>query len=171
MAAVAASAWALLQGHGAPSALGNPNFLASYLVGCGPLLLALCARSKGRHAWSWAAASAFCFAALLASGTRGAWLAAVLTSLPVFALTWRAASDSSRRILNALAAFCALLVIGNMVSRSPASAHVQHRAVAALHTDTTAFNGRRLMWRIAWDMFRDRPLLGQGPGGYHYRYI
>ena len=89
LAAAAASLWALWQGPGAPSTLGNPDFLASYLAGCGPLLPALAVRSKGWRAWAWAAAGALCFAALLASGSRGAWLAAALIWLPAFALTWR----------------------------------------------------------------------------------
>jgi len=52
LAAVAVSAWALWQGPGAPSTIGNPDFLASYLTGCGPLLCALSSRSKGWRAWA-----------------------------------------------------------------------------------------------------------------------
>lgn len=169
LAAVAASAWALWQGLGAPSTFGNPNFLASYLVGCGPLMFALCARSKGPRAWFWAAAGGLCFAALIASGSRGAWLAAALIWPPAFALTWRAACERSP--LNALAAVCASVLIWNLASTSPASVYVQRRAASALSTDTAAFVGRKLMWRAARDMTYERPLLGQGPGGYHYRYL
>lgn len=171
LAAAAASAWALWQGPGAPSTLGNPDFLASYLAGCGPLLAALCARSKGRRAWAWAAAGALCFAALLSSGSRGAWLAAALVWLPFFALAWRETSGSGRRVLNTLAIFCALLVIGNLAVKSRSAAFVRDRAAAALRTDTKAFSGRKLMWSVAVEMTRDRPLLGQGPGGYHYKYL
>lgn len=169
LAAAAASVWALWQGLGAPSTFGNPEFLASYLAGCGPLMLALCARSKGARAWAWAAAGGLCFAALLAAGTRGAWLAAALIWPPAFALTWRAARE--RRPLNALAAVCSSLLIWNLAAKSPASVHVRQRAAAALSTDTAAFSGRKLMWTIARDMTYERPLLGQGPGGYHYRYL
>lgn len=170
LAAAAASLLALWQGPGAPSTLGNPDFMASYLAGCGPLLPALCARSKGRRAWGWAAAGALCFAALLASGSRGAWLAAALVWTPAFALTWRRAAGPGRRVLNALAAFCALLVIGNLVFGTQSSVFVRERAAAALRTDTRAFSGRKLMWRVAGEMVRERALLGQGPGGYHYKY-
>ncbi|MEK7722336.1 MAG: O-antigen ligase family protein, partial [Elusimicrobiota bacterium] len=171
LAAIAASLWALWQGPGAPSTLGNPDFLASYLAGCGPLLPALSVRSKGWRAWAWAAGGAFCFAALLASGSRGAWLAAALIWLPSFALAWRRAAGSGRRILSTLAVFCALLLIGNLIFKSQTSVFVRERAAAALRTDTKAFSGRKLMWKVAREMVRDRPLLGQGPGGYHYKYL
>lgn len=171
LAAAAASAWALWQGPGAPSTIGNPDFLASYLAGCGPLLAALCARSKSWRAWAWAAAGALCFAALLSSGSRGAWLAAALVWPPFFVLAWRGASGSGRRVLNTLAVLCALLVIGNLAVKSRSASFVRDRAAAALRTDTRAFSGRKLMWKAALEMVRDRPLLGQGPGGYHFKYL
>ena len=171
LAAAAASLWALWQGPGAPSTLGNPDFLASYLAGCGPLLPALCARSKGWRAWAWAAAGALCFAALISSGSRGAWLAAASIWLPSFALTWRGADKPRRKVLAALAVFCALFLVGSLAVKSQTSVFVRGRAAAALHTDTKAFSGRKLMWKVALEMVKDRPLLGQGPGGYHYRYL
>ena len=170
LAAAAVSFWSLWQGPGSPSAIGNPDFLASYLAGCGPLLPALSARSRGWHAWAWAAAGALCFTALLASGSRGAWLAAALLWPPAFALSWRGADASGRRILNTLAAFCAIFIIGNFAAGSRTSVFVRERATAALRTDTRAFSGRKLMWSVAGKMIGERPLLGQGPGGYHYKY-
>lgn len=168
LAGVAAAAWSLCEGPASPGLLGNPSFVASYLAGVGPLLLWLSASQPWPAGAAWTAGLALAAAALAGSGCRGAWLAA-LASWPLAGVAvFRAAGERRRRWGVAAAAAGALALAGAAVSSGP---FIVARAAAAARADAPALRGRLLMWRVAGDMIRERPLTGQGPGGYYYRHL
>lgn len=167
LAAVAAAAWSLWQGPASASTFGNPAFLASYLAACGPLLLWLCAEQAGAAGAAWAAGAAVVAAALLLSGTRGAWAAALLSWPIALGAASRTVAAGRRWLKSAAVA----LALGAVAAGALGGAFIVHRAASAARTRAMSLQGRVLMWRVAWDMLRERPLLGQGPGGYYYRHL
>lgn len=175
-AAAVAAAWAFRRGlvplPGVWSPLGHYNHLASYLAGCGPLLLWRLSVSKGRPRWAWGAAFLVVFVALIALGSRGAWLAAAVS----WPLALKAAFPGNLRSIKprpALAAAAALAALFWLVKPydAPAGRFVLQRAADGARLDSMALRYRRLLWNAAARMTAERPLLGQGPGGFHYRYL
>ncbi len=146
------------------STMGNPDFLAAYLVAVLPLtVVAWMGRGSG-----WAAAGALAMgAALLLTQSRGAWLgaaAAALAAAPLVRLAGRPLR-ASRGLLVALA----LAAAG---TAGFFAVHGQARARLGAMFSTGHFDaaGRLFMWRATMEMVRERPLAGVGPGGYGMAY-
>ncbi len=99
--------------------------------------------------------------ALLLNGARGAWLATFATMIVTMALAVR----NRKRYLAGLAA--SLLLLGAVFTQCvPLQARL-----ATLAQPTYQSNSERLlMWRSAFQMFQDHPLLGVGLGHYEKAY-
>lgn len=100
-------------------------------------------------------------AALLLNGSRGAWLAAFFTTLIVLALAVR----DARKFLLGLS--LSLLLLGGIFTQVPAL-EARFSTLAQIGYQSNA--ERILMWRSAYDMFTDHPLLGVGVGHYTAAY-
>lgn len=123
---------------------GNPNFLAVFLVAVLPLTVATCPPRLG------VVAAVLQTAALVATGSRGAVLAALAVGLFLALVPWR-----GRR----LAAAAALLIAGAIVALSAA------RPVG----ETVA--GRIYIWKVAAPHVMERPLAGFGPGAFEPMWV
>ena len=100
-------------------------------------------------------------AAILFTGTRGAWLA-VLVLLPTIVFIH---SKSKFKNLSVLAAAMALIV--GLVMMTPA---LSGRVATITDMQMQSNSERLLMWQSAWQMFKDHPVLGIGYGQYAQAY-
>lgn len=155
--------WPGTLGGRASGSFGIPNSLAGFLLlllpAAGALALRRSAGATGRVWWGWVAV-VLSFGLLLTI-SRGAWvaLAVALTAWPLLAATggwWR-------RARLAVLVLALLGIVGAAIyTKSP---RVRERfAVLVLDAGERT---RPLMWRGAWELFRDAPLVGTGAGSYN----
>jgi tetratricopeptide (TPR) repeat protein len=161
--------------------LGNPNFVAGYLIATvflGVAEVANSARRAARVAWS--AAVAVMLAALLGTGSRGAWIglaAGLVAATLVLKTKPRRPAGSScttspeqepsvSRRPSAQASLCAAslgLFSGGLLAqagwRDLLHAWVQH------------LGGRLFLWRAAWPMFTEHPIIGSGWASFQLRFL
>jgi O-antigen ligase len=151
---------------------GNPNFVAGYLIGAIFLALALggcAARAWAKAAW-WTSAAAM-LAAILGTGSHGAW-GGLVAGLCVAGFVWKrrlnhaamavAESVEKGRPGAAVRSFLvapALISLGSLFAGS-----VIERLLAQMA-------GRTYLWRFSWPMFAEHPLIGSGWGTYQLRYL
>lgn len=168
-AAMLASAYAVVQAAGldpllpanelpagrAVSTLGNPVFLGAYLTVWFPVAVHWALGEKTDRAFGLAAA-ALIGAGLLASVSRGAWLASAAGALLYLGLTGRLRAprwSASRWLAAALAAAAA----GAWTTRA-----LLRRSALNL-----SFGAERLeIWKSAWRIFLRHPWLGAGPDAF-----
>ncbi|MGE5325931.1 MAG: O-antigen ligase family protein [Deltaproteobacteria bacterium] len=180
-AAVALLQWAghdplLFGGYGVPwgtmvprmrlySTFGNPNLLCGYLIGAifPALALALIARSQAGKIGAWCSA-AFVLAAIVGTGSYGGW-AALIAGAIAAGLVYRAAQRGQRAggaQLPKMAMKSALPVwlVAALVLQASVDPSLLSRA-----------QGRLFLWRAAWPMFREHPLIGSGWGTFQLRFL
>jgi putative inorganic carbon (hco3(-)) transporter len=137
---------------------GSANSLGAWLARALPLAVALaCAASTRRSVRiaTWILAFVYLLA-LFWSDSRGAWVAAIVTSLLVVAVLWRAA----RAPLVGLAAAAVIVAIW------------QRDAIANALLLGHGASGevRALLWLASWHIIRDHLFLGIGPDQFLYYY-
>lgn len=173
------TSWQGVSGERLFGIIGNPDFLAAYLI---PALglTALCLYRRGRQSshrwWSWRGGLGFLViifltGVLLFTGSRAALLSlgsAVLLSLVMVAALVREA-PIRRSVLFILggsvvvaAGLLLSLRLGAVAARLPALARLTDPASWLEETGAT----RRLAWEIALKGVRERPILGWGPNTY-----
>ncbi len=165
-------------GRGRPfllASFGHPNY-ASTFVGVGfPLLVALLLISHG-----WRRALAFAgtcvgFAFLLVAQTRSVWVAMAIALtvgglLIALRAEWRRRIRESRSVLIALAVnMLVILLIFSVESPLNRRISVWSRAAGLTVSESqehVTVSSRWLIWKAAWFMIRDHPLLGVGIGNF-----
>lgn len=145
------------------SIYGSPNNVGLYLGRVWPLLLAelwqgLSLRRKSPRFWLSGAALACTGLALLLSFSRGAILLGIPAGL--FTLGMLAGGRWRKATWVGLCIFAVLLI---PLFTTP-------RFAALLNPDSGTAFLRVALWRSAWAMFRDHPLLGVGPDNFLYAY-
>lgn len=142
--------------------------LVGYMAQAGLLsaavpLLALTVVWRGRRRWRFIGLLLLVVAivALLLNGARGAWLAAAITTVTVLAFVVR----DCKQYLAGLG--LAVLVLGGIFTQVP---HLEARLETLTQANYQSNSERLLMWRSAFRMFQDHPLLGVGTGHYSYAY-
>lgn len=105
--------------------------------------------------------------ALIYNGTRGAWIAAVITCILVSIITMR----SRWKTIGLL-----VIIASSIVIMCVSSPHLYQKVVSIGDVSTFQSNTERLrIWTSAFHMFEDHPLLGVGfsqyESAYHERYI
>jgi O-antigen ligase len=145
---------------------GLPNSLASFLLLLLPTLGALTIRRGASAAQRvlWGYLTVAFGVALILTISRGAWLAlgVVLALCPAVVVR----GSAVRRLTYVGGAWLSLgLVAGAIYSTVPA---VRNR-IELLRTQSGELS-RPIMWRAAWSIFRERPLLGGGAGSYGVRF-
>ncbi len=107
---------------------------------------------------------------------RAAWVSVVLASPLLLALL-------PRRLALRIATVAAMLLIGgglvwgDRIVKSSVDANAygsgaRENLLSLTNTVTDPSNMERInRWSCAWRMFRDRPMLGSGPGTYQFQYI
>jgi len=155
----------------------QPNPFAGYLATALPIALAL-AFLRRDPVTRWARPAAVLIgASIVLSLSRGAWLGVALACGIMLA----AASPRTRRLLVPLAA--ALLLLFSLASLGVLPAVLADRLGivaeyfgpfdvrrAEVTPENWAIVERMAHWQAAWDMFRDHPWLGVGPGNYATAY-
>ncbi len=152
------------------STMANPNFLASYTVFLLPIAM-LWWLQQGKRIWL--AAAAILFAALLATTTRGAWIAFAFTGFYILVqifkgkYTWKAFS-----VLFITLAVVFLLLAptrgGLIVSRIIS---IPGQVDAGVKLDGDAGAGRIYIWKESLKLFPQNWAFGIGPENLKYAEI
>ena len=153
------------------STIGNPVYLGGYVVLLIPpgAALFLAAKTRARRALAFAALCGLFFC-LVATFTRSAWAVCIL-SLSLFgvlAAMWtppgkrRALALRSLPLLLAAGVVIAVFSFKNPVNTSAFDA--PRRAMKVPGAQDESFKERSMLWATTWDMIRDRPVTGFGPG-------
>ena len=100
--------------------------------------------------------------ALLVNGTRGAWIAVIITFLVYGIISFK-----SRPKLVAIM-LVLILLIGFIAYMIP---QVQERVLTMTDMKFQSNSERLLMWHSAWQMFLDYPITGVGLGNWHDFYF
>jgi O-antigen ligase len=150
--------------------LGNANDAGGYL-----LINMLIAIALGLEVRGALRVIAFALAALMAAGmaatlTRSAIVAAVIS----VAMLVVARMMTKRRSWRFAAATLGLMIA--LGALALAVRPIRERAIETMTAARSgniheALSGRTVAWRAAWRMFKDRPLLGVGPGCYKFQYF
>jgi O-antigen ligase len=144
--------------------LGDPNFFAQALVILVPLALVMAA--EARRIWARAAALAaagLVTAAVVLTYSRGG--AVALACVLALSLLARSARLKHLAVGAALIVLLAALLPATFARRLETIAEVLPGQGDVLRPDSS-FEQRRLLTRVAWQIFLDHPLLGVGAGNY-----
>jgi len=109
---------------------------------------------------------------LILNGTRGAWVAVFIICALVF--LYNILTQKNYRWVHLLALVLVGTVLTFVLSYSPmAKSRIENmlRIVVSMQYQETSLGARLAMWKSAWDMFCDSPLLGVGIGNYYSQYI
>jgi len=164
--------WLSESGERVSSILGNPIYLAVYALFLIAIALVLALRAEC-HRWERFAygMAAVAFAWMLyMTASRGAIIGLVLGSITT-ASALALSGNTARRARQGALVFLVLLGIGlgtffaikdsALVQNNP----VLHRFATISLNEGTVF-ARTVVWGIAWDAFKERPLLGWGQEGF-----
>ena len=99
--------------------------------------------------------------ALMLTGTRGAWLAAVLL-IPLVVLIY-----AEKKLKKLGTILVALSLVGGIFLFTPA---LSNRVATITDLKMQSNSERLLMWQSAWQMFKDNPIFGVGYGSYKVAY-
>jgi O-antigen ligase len=149
--------------------LGHSNYLGNFLLYTAPIGAALAFVSTGRARRIAIAASSLAVAAILMSGTRGAWIGLLAGAITFAALQLRRESFkvSKRAIAIAVIVF-ALSVATIFIAPLSRSLLVRARSFAA---EGFTGAGRTLLWRDAIGMIPRFALAGCGPEGFSKAFL
>ncbi|HEX6085406.1 MAG TPA: O-antigen ligase family protein [Thermoanaerobaculia bacterium] len=144
--------------------IGNPNVVGSFMALAAVIFAVAAASVRGFRRWLYLLGALIATASLLVSLTRTA-LFAMVAGLVLLAI------GRSRRRAAAVVAALALVIGGGVVFRVPLMMRVLEVPKLAREGGLElATSGRVAPALVAWEMFRDRPLTGVGPGAYRYGY-
>lgn len=158
------------------STFGNPNFLSSYLIMLLPVSLAEGASARGTGKkivcmiffWVYAAA-------IICTSTRSSWIGGA-AALIVFVWFGRRALMARKAWLGVVlgvAVVMALLWPGSPSTGDTMKPLVRVRELAAGVAGKQVYQSwhqRILIWSSAWDMVKERPLIGKGWGCFELFY-
>lgn len=158
--------------------LGHSNYLGNFLLYTTPVAAALAICSRGRARRLALATVALSVAAIVFSGTRGAWAGLAVGAVTFAFFELRPGGDKSERPAHArkhkrLAAAITLAVIlisAIVIVSSPALRSVGVRARSFAAEGFTG-SGRLLLWRDAARMIAAYALTGCGPEGFSKAFL
>jgi putative inorganic carbon (HCO3(-)) transporter len=155
--------------------LGHSNSLGNFLLYTTPISAALAIAAKGESRWLMVGATVLSAAAILFSGTRGAWLGLVAGGITFAALMLESHLSNllkrpRRLILQTAIAFIIISIAVWAIGSNPASRGIITRARA---TATEGFTGagRTLLWRDSIRMVPAFALIGTGPEGFRKAFL
>jgi O-antigen ligase len=152
--------------HRASGSFGIPNSLAALLLlvlpAAGALTLRRHATAAERVAWGWVT-SVLAFGLVLTI-SRGAWIGLAL-ALTAWPLVVARGSWARRAALGGAALVAFLLGVAAIGAASP---RVRERFVQLVHD--AGERSRPIMWHAAWQLLRERPVLGTGAASYNVRF-
>lgn len=142
----------------------HPMTLAGYLVQVIPLILVFFIEDQTlskKYRIFFGVVLVFSVIALLFNGTRGAWIAVILTLLFYGFL-------NIRRNPKSLFGFLAVILILGIIAFNVPS--LKYRINTIGDNNYQSNSERILMWHSAWNMFLDHPITGIGLGNYAKSY-
>lgn len=150
------------------STYGNPNFLSSVLVLFLPLALQECltARTAG-GAVVWGGLGILFSAALTATMTRSSWIGAGVGLTLYLLLEQKTVRQAIKRFgiwLSTLSAVVLFWPASHLGSSSPISRMTELWNGVTGHTVYASWHQRLLIWRSAWNMWKECPWAGKGWG-------
>ncbi|HSE99159.1 MAG TPA: O-antigen ligase family protein, partial [Blastocatellia bacterium] len=157
------------------STLGHANYLGNFLLYTTPLSAGLALASRGQSRLVGFIIAAVSTAAVVFSGTRGAWLGLATGAVVFVALMikdGRRPLDLSRRavMIWAAIAMVAVLTTATMIAFNPASSNIVARS-RTLFTEGFTGAGRTLLWRDSIRMIPAFSLTGAGPEGFRKAFL
>jgi Flp pilus assembly protein TadD/O-antigen ligase len=157
----------LKRAHGS---LGNPDFLAGFLVLAAPAW-ALHWSEKGLSLRQrcFRATAGLLFLCLLLTQVRGAWLAGAI-AVPLALVAGRGRWQGRPLAFLLGLGLLAVLVLSWPGRSNPAQQSPWARVQASWSGDG-ALSGRRAMARVGWDLAKAHPWLGVGPGRFQSAYL
>jgi hypothetical protein len=161
------------------STLGNPNFVAGYLIGVVFLAGALAAVAV--KVWmkvAWSATAAVMVVAIVGTGSRGAWgglvVGTVLAGLVVI-VGKKFPSSAVATAAESHVAESSPKVKRDVRARSLVVPVALWLVLPALTRFLDAvlgrFEGRLYLWRVSWPLFAEHPLLGSGWGSFQLEFL
>ncbi len=146
--------------------MGHPNFLSAFLVMALPLVVYALVRALGRGQ---RAAAAVLGAVAVASGvavaiavSRGAWLALAAAALVVIVGALAAGERRALASIGALAGAGLLALAGLALVLPGGAGGVVLAGLLQRVRQLGDAGSRQHIWRAAWEIFRDHPLVGSG---------
>lgn len=152
---------------------GNPVMLGSYLVMMLPMPLMLTLLEKQKiMRWLWLAIDIMIIGGLIASMTRGAWLAAVVGYI---AITWIALRQKLipwRRLALISSIFLlSIITIGLLIVGKGKSGNILVDKIISLsQPGAGTIHARTEIWKGAVKVVRSRPFFGYGPDNFAWVY-
>jgi len=159
-------------GSGVPGNVGQPNHLANYIALALASLAYLVAAGKLPRISALALAPLLLFVMAL-TGSRSAWL--YLLALVLLALWFhrRAPSLDSRRLVISSMLLVAGFVLMQWVASLQFTTHAPDVFTSGqkLFESTGSYSSRLALWREAWSIFLQSPLLGAGFGQFAWQHF
>jgi len=158
------------------STFGNPNFLSSYLVMLLPLALAEGVAARTRTGKLLCAGAFLIFAvALISTFTRSSWIGAAAAVGILLVFAWRAVRASRGWVVGLLLAVALATVLwpsSPLAQRSTKPLDRMTELVQGITKEKAygSWHQRLLIWSCAWDMVKERPVLGKGWGVFELFY-
>lgn len=134
------------------SIVQSPNVLGSYMVLMSPAAAALAVKDTPRLRWLWIVSALILLAALVCTGSRGAWLAFAGTIGLLLMLV-------NRKLF--IAFLCAAVLAAAFV---PQISSRFGQLFSAEYLEKSSNDGRIARWLGSYDIMRNEPLFGLGLG-------
>ena len=143
---------------GSYATIGNQNFLASWTLLM--LVVAVGFYMKYRN-HLYVVFPALFFGALLASNTRGAWLALLVVGLA--SLYFLRFKEIRRYHITAFCSFLLVFLTMNFLSESKIQKRTKTIKSELNINNEWAGSGRALIWKMSFDIIQEHPFFGAGP--------
>lgn len=147
--------------------IGNPAYVAVYSL----FVIFYCLYflvQKGNKKFSWREGGLLALIALFLSvfflaGTRGAFLGLGTAVLAILAYIGFSYKRFRVKTIGLIIVFVAL--VGTLIAfqNAPLVKKIPGSRVFAISLSAETFQHRMIMWKVAWDGFQERPILGWGP--------
>lgn len=150
----------------------NPNHFAGFLAMILPLAMGQAVSKRSTHVWRIVMiyAALLIIAGIVASNSRGGWMAATAAVVIFFLLIILRLRQRDLMMPALLALGIPTILIGVWILSNP-----NWLRVIRLDKATTEFregtyeNVRFRIWRTAWKLYREHPIIGIGPGHFALR--
>jgi O-antigen ligase len=149
------------------STFGNADMLGEYLVFPFALAVGLAlSRSRRSASLGWWSASVLIAAALVATITRGAWLAAAVMLVCIALAGWQGVWRGSRRRKLVFGGLAVAVIAATVVAVVFARSGLAGSSTTLSSWLAQVSNGRTVIWLTGLRAWLEHPIAGWGPGGF-----
>ena len=138
------------------STIGNPNFLAGFLLTVLPITLTISIFSnKKKHLAVAIPVFIFSFTCLLFTNSWGGWIGFVIGGIVAILLCIRAHHTVNKTKVITLVIILLVIASGFFIQKK-----------GQIVGETTGLTARKILWETAFQMVKKKPLLGYGPDNF-----